>query len=90
MNPKEEDMTWMIRRDPFGDIRNAQRELGRLFSSAMPRLFGDEEGLVRGSWNPNIDIFENSDSIVLEADLPGLKPGDFELTVENNTLTPAW
>ena len=80
-------MTWMIRRDPLGDIRNAQEELGRLFSSAMPRLFGDEEGLVRGSWNPSIDIFENSDSIVLEADLPGLKPGDFELSVENNTLS---
>jgi HSP20 family protein len=80
-------MTWMIRRDPFGDVRNAHEELGRLFSSALPRLFGDEEGLVRGSWNPSIDIFENADSIVLEADLPGLKPGDFELSVENNTLT---
>ncbi len=80
-------MTWMIRRDPFGDVRNVQEELGRLFTSAVPRLFGDEEGLVRGSWNPSIDIFENADSIVLEADLPGVKPGDFELSVENNTLT---
>ena len=34
-----------------------------------------------------MDIFENADSIVLEADLPGVKPGDFELSVENYTLT---
>ena len=77
----------MIRRDPFGEFRNVQDELGRLFNTAVPRLFADEEGLVRGSWNPSVDIFENADSIVLEADLPGVKPGDFELSVENHTLT---
>jgi HSP20 family protein len=58
-----------------------------LFDTAFPQFFGPEEGLLRGSWNPAVDIYENQDTIVLEADLPGLKSGDFELSIENFTLT---
>ena len=80
-------MTWMIRRDPTRDQRAAQDEFSRLFDTAFPHFFGTEEGLLRGSWNPTVDIYENQDTIVLEADLPGLKPGDFDLSIENFTLT---
>jgi len=34
-----------------------------------------------------VDIFEDQNSITLEADLPGLKPGDFNLSIENYRLT---
>jgi HSP20 family protein len=34
-----------------------------------------------------VDIYENKDQIVLEAELPGMNRGDFELTVENNVIT---
>jgi len=77
----------MIRRDPNRGVRVAQDEFSRLFDTAFPQFFRPEEGLQRGSWNPVVDIYENQDTIVLEADLPGLKPGDFELSIENFTLT---
>jgi HSP20 family protein len=73
----------IVRYDPFRDLRGLQSEVNRLFSTAFP---GDE-GIARGSWNPNVDIFENADQIVLEAELPGLKREDFDLTVENNVIT---
>lgn len=79
-------MSWLVRKDPFADLRNVQDELGSFFYSAFPKAFRNEEGLV-GNWNPRVDIAETQDSIVLEADLPGMKPGDFELSVENYTLT---
>jgi len=79
-------MSWLVRKDPFADLRNVQDELGAFLYSAFPRAFRNEEGLV-GNWNPRVDIAETQDSIVLEADLPGMKPGDFELSVENYTLT---
>jgi HSP20 family protein len=63
-----------------------QEDFNRLFG-AFPRFFNTEEGLLRGSWSPSVDIYEDQDTIVLEADLPGLKPGDFELSVENYVLT---
>jgi len=52
----------------------------------MTRAFGDE-GIGRGAWAPSVDIYENKDQIVLEAELPGMKQEDFDLTIENNVIT---
>lgn len=76
----------IVRYDPFRDLRTLQEEVNRLFSSNLTRGFG-EEGIGRGAWNPSVDIYENKDQIVLEAELPGMRQEDFELTVENNVIT---
>jgi HSP20 family protein len=76
----------ITRFDPFRDLRTLQDEVNRLFTTNFPRAFGDD-GLARGAWTPSVDIFENKDEIVLEAELPGMNRGDFELTIENNVLT---
>ena len=76
----------ITRYDPFRDLRALQDEVNRLFSSSATRGFGDE-GIARGAWAPSVDIYENKDQIVLEAELPGMNREDFELTVENNVLT---
>ncbi len=76
----------ITRYDPFRDLRMLQDEVNRLFSSNLSRSFGDE-GIARGAWAPTVDIYENKDQIVLEAELPGMNRDDFELSIENNVLT---
>jgi HSP20 family protein len=76
----------ITRYDPFRDLRTLQEEVNRLFSTNLSRSFGDE-GIGRGAWTPTVDIYENKDQIVFEAELPGMNREDFELTVENNVLT---
>ncbi len=76
----------IMRHDPFRDLRSLQDEVNRLFSTSLSRSFGDEN-IASGAWNPSIDIYENKDQIVLEAELPGMNREDFHLTVENNVLT---
>ena len=76
----------IVRYDPFRDLRTLQEEVNRLFTGSMPRSF-DEEGIARGAWSPSVDIYENKDGIVLEAELPGMKREDFDLSVENNVIT---
>lgn len=76
----------ITRYDPFRDLKSLQDEVNRLFSTNFSRSFGDE-GIARGTWTPNVDIFENKDELVLEAELPGMNREDFELTIENNVLT---
>ena len=76
----------ITRYDPFRDLRSLQEEVNRLFSTNLTRGFG-EEGIGRGAWNPSVDIYENKDQIILEAELPGMNRDDFELTVENNVIT---
>ena len=80
-------MSWMIKRDPFSELRNIQEDFNRIFNSTLPRIFSGEEGLLGGNWAPSVDIYEDQNSITLEVDLPGLKPGDFNLSIENYRLT---
>src|SRR5204863_114218 len=75
----------IIRYDPFRDLRALQDEVNRLFTGNMARF--DDEGIARGSWSPNVDIYENKDQIVVEAELPGMNREDFDLSVENNVIT---
>lgn len=76
----------ILRYDPFRDLRSLQDEVNRLFTTNLSRAFGDE-GIARGAWNPSVDIYENKDQIVLEAELPGMKREDFDLAIENNVIT---
>jgi HSP20 family protein len=83
---EEEKAMGIVRYDPFRDLRSLQEEVNRLFSTNLTRAFGDE-GIGRGAWAPSVDIYENKDQIVLEAELPGMKQEDFDLSIENNVIT---
>ena len=76
----------ITRYDPFRDLRTLQEEVNRLFTGSVPRSF-DDEGIARGAWSPSVDIYENKEQIVLEAELPGMKRDDFDLSIENNVIT---
>lgn len=75
----------LVTYDPFRELRSLQDEVNRLFTSSFSR--GGENELMRGAWSPSVDIFENKDQIVLEAELPGMKPEDVNISIENNVLT---
>jgi HSP20 family protein len=61
---------------------------------AMDRLFDDD--VFRPVWSQDrastgsslpLDVSMTPDALIVEAQLPGVKPEDVEITVENNTLT---
>jgi HSP20 family protein len=75
----------IVRFEPFRDLVNTQREFERLFRGAFAPAFNEEEASTR-TWAPPVDIYENGDSLVLKAELPGVNPDDVEIRVEDNTL----
>lgn len=75
----------LITYDPFRELRSLQDEVNRVFSGSFNR--SDETGMMRGAWNPSVDIFENKDSLILEAELPGMSPENVNISIENNVLT---
>lgn len=76
----------IVKYDPFRELRSLQDEMTRLFNGNVQGGFAREEALNSG-WFPKVDIFENKDNLVLEAELPGMNRDDFELSFENNVLT---
>ena len=78
--------TCVIKREPFIDLKSVQEEFNRVFGSGIPNIFSGVEA-VANKWTPRADVFEDEDAIVIEADLPGLKAEDFNLSVENFKLT---
>jgi HSP20 family protein len=62
-----------------------QRDFDRLFREAFSPVLGEGELSTR-IWASSVDIYENGDSLVLKAELPGVNPDDVEIRVEDNTL----
>ena len=58
-----------------------RREIDRLFEDTFGR---DSSGT---NWAPPVDVREDSHEIVLEVELPGIKPSAVEVTSENGVLT---
>ena len=76
----------IVKYDPFRELRNLQDDMTRLFTGVRPAGLGQEE-MTHGAWAPSVDIFEDKDRLILEAELPGMKREDFEISVENNVIT---
>ena len=76
----------IVKYDPFRDLRSLQDEMTRLFTDVMPASFNREE-MTRGAWAPSVDIYEDKDRLILEAELPGMSREDFDISVENNVIT---
>ena len=64
----------IVRWEPFRDMLASQREFDRLFREAFsPPADGE---LSTRTWAPPVDIYEDGDSLVLKAELPGVNPDE--------------
>ena len=63
-------------------LRELQREVGRLFDSLDPF-----QSVRHVRQYPPINVYDAGDGYILSAQLPGLAPGDIELTITGETLT---
>ena len=88
--PRERAGHLSIRRekDPFSSL---QREINRLFDDFFSN--GVERSLVHAAWTGDqlvaqaVDILDNDKSFKVEAELPGMKEDDVEVTINDNYLT---
>lgn len=75
-------------RDPMLDLLyNLERRMGRIFNE--PVVFSDWSvpELASTAWVPVVDIFEEPEHIRIVAEIPGVKPENFKISVEDNVLT---
>lgn len=85
-------MSILKHREPFTGLRHEMRHMKR-FQRALDRLFG-RWGIELPEWPvlakayPPVNLWEDDEFVYAEAELPGLKLADLEITVTaNNQLT---
>lgn len=86
-NEKSERLTPTTAGDPFQSMRS---EIDRIFDSFVGRRFGDTPSLFQsreGMVMPSIDVAENESQIRIEAELPGMKEADIDVSLRDGVLT---
>ena len=73
--------------DPFRDLSTIQERMNQIFEDALARSRGREEGLRSGMWTPAVDIYENNDSVVVKAELPGVEKDQISVEVKDGILS---
>lgn len=72
----------ITRYEPWGWLNQLQGELERA------PIWGPSEGSVAtAAWAPAVDIKEEKDKFVLHADLPGVRPDETDVSMEEGVLT---
>lgn len=61
--------------------------MSRLFDEAFRNGIATQDGSLVGSWMPAVDVLEEKDAVRIAIELPGVKPEDVQITVENRILT---
>jgi len=78
-------MTLTRRPSPFGELVTLRQAMDRLFDDTMYRPFAGVAGTEYARLP--LDVRSTADALLVEASLPGVKPEDVDITVENGTLT---
>ena len=69
--------------DPFNELRQMQDTMNRIWKGYQgPAEHGGFE-----EWAVPLDVVRKGDDIEVRASVPGVDPGDIQITVENDVLT---
>lgn len=80
---------WSTYRDwePFTGLRHVQDQFNRLFEETFGNYpVAGKEALDR-VWSPPVDIYEDNDTIVVKAELPGVRKEDVSIEIKDNVLS---
>src|SRR5919106_908380 len=80
-------MTIVRRPSPFGELLSLRQAMDRLFEDSFVRPTGSGWGQGTAETALPINVSTTSDELVVEAALPGIRPDDVDITVEDGTLT---
>lgn len=74
----------IVRYDPFNYLTQLQDEINQVFKKSA---VGEESNVATSNWAPAVDIHEDEQKFTIEADIPGVKPSDIDVTMERGILS---
>ena len=71
---------------PWGLMNQFRQDMDKFFVH-YGRQSEDQSAIATSAWVPPVDIKEETQQFVIQADIPGVDPKDIELSMENSVLT---
>ncbi|MCM8784440.1 MAG: Hsp20/alpha crystallin family protein [Candidatus Omnitrophica bacterium] len=78
--PKEE---W----DPLREFSELEEEISKFFDFPLLRWHIGRHSLRDKVWSVPLDIYETKDTVVVKADIPGMKKDEINVSVQGDVLT---
>ena len=76
----------LVRWEPFEGLSRLHSRINDLFDETSGRT-RTVSSAAAGAWLPPVDILESKDAYLIRAEVPGMKKEDFNLEVNDGTLT---
>ena len=77
----------LIRWNPVRDMYNLRNRMNHIFDNAFYPTRKGDEALSMWNCNPAVDVYDNDNSIVIKAELPGIDKKDIVVHVNGRFLT---
>ena len=80
---------FLTRFDPFRDLGTLQQRMNQIFDDTLRRREGGNEPdqFNSATWAPPVDIYETADTIVVNAEVPGIPQEAIDIQVADGVLT---
>jgi len=75
----------LTRWEPFAELGELRSRMDRMFDELWDGQ--SRRGVARAPWSPAIDVVHENGNLVLHADVPGIKPDEVKIEVEDDILT---
>jgi HSP20 family protein len=69
---------------PMVELSRLQSELNRMFAAFVET--NNKGGAPASSWDPNVDVLDDGDTIRVLVELPGVDAGDVKITIRGRVL----
>ena len=73
------------RRTPFGDLRQMQNTMDRMWRRIGTSHHADSGGFE--AWAAPLDVVADGDDFVVRASMPGVAPDNIQVSIDDNVLT---
>ncbi|HUL29510.1 MAG TPA: Hsp20/alpha crystallin family protein [Thermodesulfobacteriota bacterium] len=81
-------MAWeLMNTHPFEDVENVRSEMDRLLDTFLFGVPQRRDFREEAEWLPAVDVAETKDEILVNVEIPGMDPKEFEISFSEGTLT---
>ncbi len=73
--------------DPLNEFLRLRNLFNDVFDRTLQSSRSDQETLPAHIWSPVVDVYKNKNEIVINAELPGIKEDDIQITLKGDVLS---